>query len=147
MEYFGPTLGRDNVSFVRFDTATGAILNGYAMSRRIYAQMSADKPDFLEGSGTPATHYVDLPRKVIVLKQPSPATINGYVLSKLPKPCDVIVGLKYERGAIAGMLFDPNGVYKVTDGTVTLSLKVPGRYLVLVKSVPYLDAEFTVEVP
>lgn len=144
-EFFGPTIPRENVSFVSYDRATGEVISSGHTAAYSFHVMAQQIPGLLIGVGAHGKSYVDLDSMTVHDKEPFPGKLDGLALTGLPVPCTVQVGLCVEDSGGPRMLYDPSGIYDVPDGTVELSFSYPGRYVVRVTSLRYLTAEFVVD--
>ncbi|MFD0938990.1 hypothetical protein ACFQ12_27845 [Methylobacterium trifolii] len=132
------------VAAVRFDAATGEIVEALSLAR---AHILREKISPLRsgvgitfGAGHYRTHYVDLSDLSVRPKTPCPATLAGMVLESLPVPCRIeIDNLPAEPGLPAVPT-----VYSWSEPALTLAFDHAAIWTVRVLSVPHLPGVFTV---
>lgn len=127
------------VDFVRYDPETGQILEVGNMAVGSVIRLGSEFGwSYIIGRARLGEDYVDVDRldPVIAPRGPCPAAISGVVLSGLPIPCTVEV--EDEAGDVSRA--------ECSEPSLALDFDYPGAYVVTVRSVPYLDGTFTVEV-
>lgn len=125
--------------FTRYDPETGAILETGDMAVAALDQMETTKGwAVIRQASERNTHYVDIsglkPRRRCC--PTCPATLDGTTLTGLPVPCTItITDESWERTVIEN-----------DEPSLKLMFDYPGAYAVTVRSVPYTDGVFTIEV-
>lgn len=139
----------ESAGFVRYNPATGEILQVGVMARSLIEQEKADGKPVLQSVKLSmdemlpfmAQNYVQLATGTILPKQPFPGSLAGTVLSGLPVPCRIKVAVPFQTG----MGHWQPQVYDVQDTEIELSFDLPDRYEITVESVPYETARFVVD--
>lgn len=122
------------VPFLRFDPASGAILETGRMARAHIMRERMQTGGTIVGSGAPASHFVDLASRAVLPKTACPARLDGLVLRDLPVPCRIEID---NPGAAPSF-------YAWSESSLALAFDHPGTWTVRVLSVPHLPATFTV---
>lgn len=122
--------------FVGYDPATGEIKSWGRMSIAGLATLSGrdDSGGLLyvhDVKAHPSTHYVDTAKPKVMKKKVCPGRVSGASIVGLPVPCVVEIEGK---------------TYEIDDGSAELDIDVPGRYSVTVRSVPYKERVFEIEI-
>ena len=78
-----------------------------------------------------SSEVVDKPLQGSLINKTSATVGELITLSSLPIPCEVYVD---------------NTIYEVPDGELILAVSLPGTIEIVIKSFPYLDKSFTVDI-
>lgn len=111
------------MKFTKYDSEGRVLFVGDAPESMI--ELQGD--DVVIGEVDGRTHYV---RAGVAVPRPlNPATFGNRQLNYLPVPCEIEINGKS---------------YRCTEPSATLEFTYPGRYSVIVRAFPYLDANFEV---
>lgn len=114
------------MKYLVFDNCGRILRSGQCQPHMLHYQARPGE-SAIEGEGRDDTHHVADGQ--VAPKLPCPAVLDGTTLRNLPLPSVLLI----------------EGVsYPVDDGEAELTFNLPGTYTVRVKSVAYLDQEFTV---
>jgi hypothetical protein len=141
-------LDREAVSFVKYDPATGAIMEsgqmgfGHVWGLIHDGQPYLSAPELSREDTTLAitTHYVDLETKSVLPKEPFPGSVSDTTATELPVPCRIGIQTPFtaDRGWWEPVWYDWDEPH------VVLSFENPGTYRVTFASVRYRDGVFEV---
>lgn len=139
----------ESAGFVRYDPATGEIVEVGVMARSLIEQEKADGKPILQSVMLTmdemlpflAQNYVQLETGTILPKQPFPGSFSGQTLSGLPVPCRIKVSIPFQTGQ---GFWEPQ-VHEVEDTEIELSFDVPDKYEIAVESTVYETARFVVD--
>lgn len=135
--------------YTTFDRSTGRILSVTSTDDALETYLSNASEDFVKGRVDGGTSYIDPTSKQPLARSAAPfvpdktTLVSGgtdmVTFSGLPNPAEVYV----KGSATQGTPNSPGMMTLVSDGTAQLSFNLPGTYTVTVRTVPYLDAVFT----
>lgn len=123
-----------------YETRTGRIVRVVTGPANIIDQQAQTGEGYAAGTANTLTQYVNTAKRRVENRPKISATVSKSTIvadgadiasiSGLPQPCTVTL---------------EGQIYRVEDGTLSLTTDIPGSFLLTVQAWPYLDAEFTVE--